>query len=370
MPIQYGGPGVTPSASTSQPFNVQLNGGSTWLIPSGRWFLLLGKYTIVQQLDPISGIWRGIGAGATSGERTVIFSDGVNYRLANLTGCAVGALITNAGTGYTSAPAVTASSGSSVWRAILGGAVSTTVTITNGGTNYQYPPTLLFSPPPPGGNQADGYCTLSAGVINAVTVTNQGAGYATPPTITVIADPREGLNGVGGPGSGAVLTAALTGSGTVTGLVCLDPGLAATYSNTAALPTLSFTGGGGSNAAATIIMDLSITAFVLSTTTVGSGITAPTIISAYGGFPSTAAAYTNPTLQSALVRGRQANIVATISGTGLTTGGATYNDGGVYPGFPTVYVQSTGPYGASAVAPVFLTPTMGPQTDITLVGAT
>jgi hypothetical protein len=41
-------------------------------------------------------------------------------RVANQTGCAVGALITNGGTLYTSAPAVAASAGASVWLALRG----------------------------------------------------------------------------------------------------------------------------------------------------------------------------------------------------------------------------------------------------------
>ena len=265
-------------------------------------------------------------------------------------------MVTNAGSGYTSAPTVTASAGNSIWKAVVGGAVSTTVTVTNGGTNYTYPPIVQFQAPPAGGVQATGYCTLSSGAVSSVTVTNQGAGYASAPTVVFINDPREGVNGVT-QGYNAAATATLTGAGTVTAVLCLDHGQGSQTS----LPTLAFAGGGGSSAAATGIMCWSITAYAAGTAGTGlSGSVAQ--ISAEDAFPTTAAAYTNPYTQSGLVRTRPANIKAPISSGGITATGQVIIDGGVYTSSPTPLVIAT----ASVVtaAPV-VTFTLGGQTDTT-----
>ena len=84
-----------------------------------------------------------------------IVADGTNWRLINRTGCPTAAVITNVGSGYTSAPTVTASAGGSLWKAIVGGAINTTVTVTTAGT-YNYVPTIVFSAPPAGGINATG----------------------------------------------------------------------------------------------------------------------------------------------------------------------------------------------------------------------
>ena len=278
----------------------------------------------------------------------------MNYRLANQTGALVGALLTNAGSGYTSAPTVTASAGSSIWRAVVGGAVNTTITVTNGGTNYTYPPQVEFQAPPAGGVQATGYAVLTGSAVSSVVVTNQGAGYASAPTIVFSNDPREGVNGVT-VGYNAAATCTLTGSGTVTAVLCLDHGQGGQTS----LPTLSFGGGGGSSAAATGIMCWSITAYAAGTAGTGlSGSVAQ--ITAEDAFPTTAAAYTNPYTQSGLVRTRNANIKAPISSGGITATGAVIYDGGIYTSSPTPIVNAT----ASVVtaAPV-VTFTLGGQTD-------
>jgi hypothetical protein len=354
----FGGPGLTPSLK-GEPTNViQLNSGQCYTLPAGWQMVKPGPYTSVQQYDPITGIWRAIGSGSTAAPIEYIYSDGVNYRLANQTGCAIGALLTNGGTGYTSAPTVTASAGGSIWRAVVGGAVSTSVTVTNGGTNYTYPPIVVFSAPPAGGVQATGYCTLSGSAVSTVTVTDQGAGYSAAPTITFVNDPREGVNNVT-QGYGAAATSVLTGAGTVTAVLCTDHGTG----NQTALPTLTFAGGGGASAAATVIMCWTITAYTVSATTAGSGYATPVIVSAYDAFPSTSPAYTNVTTQSRLLKTRAAQIIGAVSGTAMTATGQTVKDGGIYSAIPTVYAYGFIP-GSSAVQAVFTSATMGGTTDI------
>lgn len=360
MPLFFGGEGVTPNLAGLVTNQIALPAGGCWPFPNNWFEVKPGKYTTIQEYDPITGFWRAIGGSDPNASLARIKGDGNNYRLANQTGCAVGALMTTAGTGYTSAPVVTASSGSSLWRAIVGGAVSTSVTVTNGGSGYSYPPMVLIAAPPAGGIQATAICALTTGAVSSVTITDQGAGYSSAPVITFQNDPREGVNGVA-TGFNAAATTVLTGSGTITGLVCIDHGTPLT-----AVPTLTFSGGGGASAAATTIMCFTITAYTVSATTTGSGYAAPVIISAYGGFPATSPAYTNVSTQSQLVRGRNGFIVGAVSGTAVTATGQVIYDGGIYPGVPTVYTLSSWPQGAGAVAAV-LTATVGGVTDISTV---
>jgi len=352
----FSGSGVLPSLKGVATNVINLQSGQVQLISPAGWYMVnTGLYTTVQQYDPITGIWRNVGNGDHQGGVRYIYSDGVNYRLANQTGAVVGALLTAAGSGYTSAPTVSAGTTGSIWKAVVGGAVSTTVTVTNGGSNYTYPPIVQFAAPPAGGVQATGYATLSGSAVSSVTVTNQGAGYASAPTIVFINDPREGVNGVT-QGYNAAATCVLTGAGTVTALLCLDHGQGGQTS----VPSISFAGGGGSGATATAIMNWSITAYAAGTAGAGlSGSIAQ--ITAEDAFPTTAAAYTNTYTQSGLVKTRNANIKAPISSGGITATGAVIYDGGVYTSSPTPVVIPT----ASVVttAPV-VTFTMGGQSDV------
>ena len=141
----FSGSGVLPSLKGVATNVVTLASGQCQLIyPAGWYMVSTGLYTVVQQYDPITGIWRNIGNGDHEGGVKYIYSDGNNYRLANQTGALVGALLTAAGSSYTSAPAVAASAGNSIWRAVVGGAVNTTITVTNGGSGYWYLPNAGF----------------------------------------------------------------------------------------------------------------------------------------------------------------------------------------------------------------------------------
>ena len=359
MPVNYGGAGVVPSLGALVSNVVSLAAAETWLIPSGRWGLKPGRYTCVQEYDPITTIWRSIGGGATWGTLDRVVSDGANYRLANLTGCAVGALITNAGTAYTSAPTIAPTGGSSVWKAIVGGALNTSVTVSNGGSNYTYPPTVLIAPPPSPGIQATAHATLSSGAVGSVVIDDQGAGYTSPPTIILVNDPREGLNGTT-VGTGATAVASLTGSGTITGVLCLDPGKAVT-----SVPTFTITGGGGSALAITAIMNWCITAYAVSNS--GTGATGSVIFTVYDQFPTTNPIYTNVSTQSQLVKTRPGIVLAglTVTVGNVTTAGAVVLDAGIFTAVPTVYaVASSAAIGSTA--PV-VTWTMGGVTDVSQI---
>lgn len=333
----FSGPGLTPSLKGLASNRLSLASGAVWNLPTGEatWACIdLGKYGSFQQYDPILGIWTSVGPGYVGGKDYVYLDGTTNYRFANQTGSVVGALLTTAGSGYTSAPTVTASAGGAIFRAIVGGAISTTVTITNAGLNYTYPPIVIISAPPAGGIQATAIAALSGGTVSSITVVNQGAGYNTAPTITLQADPREGVNNVT-QGYNAQAIATLTGAGTVTGVVVIDHGQGGLTS----VPTLTFSGGGGSSAAATAIMEWSIKSY---TPTGGTGFTGPSLLSGLDAFPTTASAYTNPATQSGLVRTRPAQILMPESAGAPTATGAVFYDGGIYTSTPTPLVTTNG----------------------------
>ena len=350
----FGGPGIFPSqrGQTTNTLTVQAGGGIT-LIPPGNWFVKSGLYATLQEYDPTSNTWRTWGSDGVTGLRYVA-SDGNNWRLVNTTGCVVGAIVTTAGSGYTSTPTVTVSAGGATLAAIVGGAVSTTVTVTNGGTSYTYPPMVQFQSPgygTPPDLCAAGYCTLSGTSVSTVTVTQQGAGYGFVPVINFINDPRDTT------GTGAAATATLTGSQTITAIICTNPGTGIQT----AVPTISFSGGGGSSAVATAIMDWTVTAY--SATGGGAGYTAPVQVVGAGGVVSGTAANTKPLFDKGLVTIRQANILAALSTSTITATGQTVIDGGRYQAAPTALVFNN--YAPSTVATLALT--MGGTNETVLI---
>lgn len=327
MVMVFGGPGIVPSSRGVPSSLITLPAGQAQLIPPGSWMIEPGLYAGIERFDPVTGIWRKVG-NMGSGEAFVA-SDGVNQRVCNRTGCAVGALLTNAGSGYTSAPVVTPSAGASIWVAVMGALVSTTVTVATGGTNYVYPPICIIGSPSNPGIQATATAAISGGAVSAITITNQGGGYIATPTITLLNDPRDTT------GNGATAVLSLTGQGTVNGVLCTDHGNALT-----AVPTLAFTGGGGSSAAATAIMDFAVTGYTVSTA--GAVIAAPAQTWGIPAVTAGSAAYTNPATQTGLVNMRQGSIIAAVSGAAITATGLVVLDGGHYETVPTMQVIQSG----------------------------
>lgn len=319
-----------------------LGSGEAFIIPAGQWFITPGLYTFIQTLDPITGLWRSL--GQTPNQPRYVSSDGANYRVANLTGCALGAFLTNVGSGYTSAPTVTASAGSSAWTAIVGGAVNSTVTVTSGGAGYSHKPILLVAPPPAGGVQATAVATVSAGAISAVTVIDQGAGYTSAPAITVVPDPRDTV------ATEAVLTTSLTGSGTITAVLCTDQGTPVT-----AVPTLSFSGGGGSSAAATAVMCFTATGFTITNAGAAYGNALPVLITVADGRITTAAgAVVNPAIGVGLLNPRNGSAIVTSEAGGTIAATPVIQDGGLFSKVPTAFFDGSAstPATTNAVATV------------------
>lgn len=294
-----------------------------FFVPMSGWYWYKGgEYASLQRYDPIAQVWRFAGDD-TLGMRLVYF-DGRTTRIANPTGCPSGAVVTTASTGYTSVPTVSAGAGSSSWSAIVGGALSTAAVIGAAGSGYQYPPLIWIEQPPNPGVQATAYSTISNGTISAITFVNQGAGYLRAPNVAVLNDARDTA------GYGGQVSFALTGAGTVTAVLCTNPGLPITSGT---VPTLTF---GSGSAAATVVMDWSVSSVSISAAGAGyTGAAGAVTATGAGGYITTAPTYLGGNTSIGMTRWRGAIIdVTTNASGGLSAVGATI-DGGRYQSVPT-----------------------------------
>lgn len=294
---------------------IMLQSGGIFVPPSGEYCCTTGSQTVLQWYDPLNNMWRTF---QQSGELTTFDTDGANLRMVNQSGVIIGAAITNAGSGGVNGigPVQTGSTISfatggvaSVLTAqgyvIVGGSVPAP-TVTQGGSGFLVPPLIYCDPPPPGGIQATFTSTISAaGVVTGITQVNPGAGYASIPQFYVVpqwqfynGQPRfpgdtavppsigtswaPGLlttnnmwNGSPYQGniavpttSGVLLTGnALTGSGTLTGIVVTQYGGGYTGASSA---TVTFGGTSLGAAAATAVFSFCLTGTTITPST-GAG---------------------------------------------------------------------------------------------------
>jgi hypothetical protein len=305
FPLPSGSP-----QNTGIPEAVLLIPGGIYYPPSGEYVITTGGQTVIEWWDPTNAIWRNY-AGPNTFEQ--ISADGANYRLVNLSGCAVGALITNAGSGGVNgigpnqtgstvafgAPAAGGVTATAQGYVIVGGTVPAP-TVTQGGSGFLVPPLIVCDPPPAGGVQATFTSTISAaGVLTGVAQVNPGAGYTSIPQFYIIPQfqfypgairfPGDTPQTIPAPGlinpanvwtgspfqaniqtgtTGALLTGvALTGSGTLTGIVMTYYGNGYTG---ATVPAITFGGTSLGAAAATVLMSMCV-AVATTTTTAGAG---------------------------------------------------------------------------------------------------
>ena len=376
-PPQTSGP---PNASPTN--RISLPPGADFLIPAGTWNVMLGQYTILQVLDPVTNSWGNVPTQDMF-SRISLSTDGSNYRMLNPLGFAVGAIITAGGTGFTSAPTVTANVGGSTWLAQVGGSIGglniTAVLSSAGllsvsggsGAGYGVPPIIHIAAPPVPGIPATAICTISGGALATFQIINPGAGYTSPPAVTVVPQSTD-LNistGVAGFRNAGV-TAVLSGVGQVTGLYLLNEG---TTPQTVS-PTLTFAGGAGSGATATVVIPNTITGYAV--TTPGSGYTLPPAIFATGGnlisqLSGVGGQTNNPSVSSLLVMPRQAVIAGLLSGGSVSvvqTPNSGISDGGVYTAPPTAFAFP-GPSGFQSGAGVgaVIALTMGQLPDTVFI---
>lgn len=306
--------------------------GQAYDIPNGTWLIRPGPYTALQYYDPVSQSWRNL--NIPFNHSTQVFAgDGSNYRLLNVTGTVQGALVTNGGTadatkngvwpaGSSSVTGVTATvpagatapAGTATFNCIVGGAVSTTVTVTSGGAAYTKPPLVKFGRPAAGGLQATGYSVLTAGVVTSIVVTNQGGGYPSAPTVTLVNAPGDTT------GYGATATAALdaTNDGKLVAVTMADVG-----SGYNTVPTITIAGLAGAPAATAIPC---LTVITATTVTGGTNYGNGAQLTYAAGITAGTSTTTNPAYTTDLFKVRDGRQSRTT--TAAATGGVI-EDGGL-----------------------------------------
>ena len=317
---QIRGPFPFPSTSPQNvgvPGALMLIPGQRYVVPQGEYIITTGSQTILQWWDPTNTIWRDYAGPLTTWQ---VDSDGTNYSLVNMSGCVVGANITNAGSGGVNgigpnqtgstvtfgAPAAGGVTATAQGYVVVGGTVPAP-TVTQGGSGFLVPPVVCCDPPPPGGVQATFTSTISAaGVITGVTQVNPGAGYTSIPQFYIIPQPIFYQGAIRFPGdtpqtvpapglinpanvwngspfqpnivtgtTGALLTGnALAGSGTLTAIVMTAFGNGYTGSTVAAV---TFGGTSLGAAAATSIMSFCINSATVTGAGTGYVVGAPAI---------------------------------------------------------------------------------------------
>ncbi len=330
-----------------------LSSGDAIAVPAGSWIINPGPYSVIQFMDPVTQVWRGLSSALM--KSVPVTSDGFNYRVANLTGCPVAAVVTTGGSGYVQASTtVTSSSGGSTWRAVVGGMCSIS-TISNAGSGYGIPPMVFIASPPVGGVQASGYATIQSGTLAAVTLTNVGGGYVTAPTVVIVTSPYDPNFIAGSTIVQAVAAITLVGSGSIAAIVCTDNG-----ASIAAAPTLTIAGAGASGAATALRMSTFASATVASAGTWTGGAYMTTV----GGGAGATAQFANPAIDGTNFIPRPAQV--TLSGATSLSSVATVYDGGLFLSAPTVVVSPVG--GALAPASIAtITPTYAGAPDTVLL---
>jgi hypothetical protein len=157
--------------------------------------------------------------------------------------------------------------------------------IRNAGSGYTSAPAVVISAPnQANGIQATAFATVTANTVSSITITEAGTGYTSPPTVT--------LTGGGGTNANAIASITTFAKGTVSVLVT-NGGTG--YTNSANT-VVTIGGGGGTNAAGQAVVSGGIVTQVIMTN-VGSGYTNSSNISVSitggGGSNATAKAIIN-----------------------------------------------------------------------------
>lgn len=364
-----------PSELTNAPYDTPTNhitlaAGDTLPIPAGEWFINTGQYCVIQYLDPVTNTWLMGPNAAWLGGHQFVVSDGFNVRVANLLGCPVSAVVAAPGSGYVQASTtITATPSGSTWLPIVGGQL--TSTITSAGAGYGVAPEVFIPAPPPaannangvGGVQASGFCTISSGTLNlssGFSFTHAGAGY--PSAFTVVAQPSPTDPNLSTGITLATIVFSVTGSGSLTGALCTNPG--APISNPNQI-TLSIAGAGtGASLSANVLQ--TVTAASVSGAGTGYG-TLAALLTTVGGVPATGSIM-SPFSLGLGWRPRPAQVGLTVTAAGtLGTQVGTIYDGGLFltstaPNFVIIQQPITATTQAYVGATVALT--MGSRADI------
>jgi len=243
------------------------------------------------------------------------------------------------------------------------------------GAGYGVAPEIFIPPPPPASNNANGvggipasaWATITSGTLNlasGASMINPGAGYPSPVTVVLVPSPTDPNLSTGI--TAATVVFSLTGSGSLTGAICTNPGGPVSDPNAV---TLSVAGAGtGASLSAQCLQ----TVTKASVTGAGSGYgTLAALLTTVGGVPSTGSINNNPDGLGLSWRPRQAQIglgvVAAANGTISANTVGTIYDGGLFlTNSKPNFVLVTQPITATTVAVVNATIalTMGGRNEI------
>ncbi len=225
---------------------ISLSPAQAVIIPAGQWLVqVTGTVSALQYLDPVRLEWVNLHGPGTAWNVT-IKSDGFNFRVVNLSDSWYGGIVSVAGTGYVQASTtVTPGTGNSTWQPIVGGALGT-FTVVAGGSGYGKPPLVVLPSPPAPGIAATATAALTTGAVSSITIRTAGAGYPVAPAVVIVTDPTDPNLLAGSAIVPATATVALTGAGTLTGLLLINAGVLLTTA-----PTLTVNGVGASATATT-----------------------------------------------------------------------------------------------------------------------
>lgn len=371
---------------------VALNAGQEMPIPAGDWYISLGFYLVLEFLDPITGVWS---IGSTGGQRsgsTFVKSDGFNVRIANRTGCPVGAAILVSGSGYTQAstsivvtgaPAGVGGTALSTWVPIVGGSLSistTTIVTANAGAGYGIAPIAVIPPPAPaannpngvGGLPASGYFTIASGTISGFTFTNIGAGYSgTTFNVVGLPNPTD-PNIATGITLGTVTFTVSAATGPITGVLLTNPGApyqAGSVNNI----SLTVSGAGTSASINPIMCQVLTTASIVGGSTLSTASGTFAFITTGGGYPN-AGSITQP--DSVFIGGEPRPAWAAVALTGgaigpgtLAATTATIYDGGFFYGTPLPILLTSGSTAGTGTVTGSSTIvlTTGPKQDVAVI---
>lgn len=311
---------------------IGLSPGDTAVIPAGSWYITPGPYSVIQYQDPVTDIWRGFSSARTP--QHYVVSDGFNFRVANLTGCPVAAVVVAGGSAYVQASTtVVPSSGTSTWYPIVGGALSVS-TIANAGSGYGIAPLLIIPTPPGQAVAATGHCAISGGTVSTVTLDNVGAGYVTAPNAVIVPSPFDPNLTNGTTIVPATVTLAVVASGSITAVLCTNNG-----NSVSSVPTLTVAGAGTGATVAAVLMQTFTGATVSSS--IGGGFAGGAALTSVGGQPGTTSWVTNPAidLTGYIPRPMQALLGG---GSSSLTSVSTVYDRGLFVGTPTLIVSAVG----------------------------
>lgn len=363
-----------PTELQNAPYDASTNAiniapGTALPIPAGTWYVSLGQYLVVQYYNPVHNTWSTVANSAWTGSVQYIKSDGFNYRIANLTGCPIGAAVAALGSAYVQASTtIVQTPGNGTWAPIIGGQVSLS-TVANAGAGYGTAPIVLIPAPPPpannangvGGMPAAGYATIQNGTVSGFTLTSPGAGYPSAPVVTVLPNPTDPNLSTGITAASIVL--ALGTSGVLAGAFCTNPG--APLANPANI-TLTIAGAGiGASLTAKVLQTVS----TASITGAGTGYgTTSALMTVYGGVSPLGSIVNGDSLGLSW-RTRNGNIGFSITNAGtIGTQLGQIFDGGLFISTPN-FVIAIQPQTATTVAIVQATValTMGNRNDIAVL---